>query len=372
MKKRRPVRFLLITLHVLLGAALILAVFSPQISPKTLWPFAFLGLFYPILLASNLILSIYWAIRRDRFFLPALGIFILGCSPLGQFIQVGYADSDDVSDGHEQIRVMSYNIRLFDYYNWTNRKETKDSMLLFLEQDQADIFCFQEFFAQDTTIHITEAEVIKRLGKARHAHIEYTAYVEKHKQHFGIATFSAYPIVNKGVISSEKSSNNICIFTDVVMHHDTVRIYNMHLQSIHFQAKDYQFLEKLEEGEGQLEDSKRIVSKLRDAFVRRARQAEQIHGHMQQCPYPMIVCGDFNDSPISYAYRTISDGLQDSFLEKGYGWGKTYAGIFPGVRIDYILHNDYFRTTGFQIMPKRYSDHFPVEAVLEPVFRKTK
>ena len=376
-KRRRKIsaflRALFLITQILLGLGLMIAVFSPRISPQTFWPTAFLGLGYPLLLAGNTVLLVFWGFKKDRMFIYTLIVLIIGCSQLRQFFQWNNPTPDEGLKS-EGIRILTYNVRLFDYYNWTHRKETKEKMMKFLQKEQADIVCLQEFFSQDTALHIRESDIRRVLGKARYSHIEYTAYVRKHKQHFGIATYSSYPVIRRGKVPFEDNGNNICIYTDVVIHGDTVRIYNMHLQSLHFGAEDYHFLENPGDGDqGQtLKDSRRIAGKLKNAFQKRAHQADLIRAHMDQCPYLKIICGDFNDSPISYAYHTIADGLTDDFHAFGKGWGKTYVGLYPAFRIDYILHSPEFTPVSYEIGTENLSDHYPVmSVVLQPSLAKT-
>lgn len=350
-------------LHGCVAVLLLLSLGSPYVNPDWFWPFAFLGLAFPFLFLANVFFLLLWAFRRDILFIHALVVVLICSGEVGHFYH--WHDREIPSEGQgSKIKVISYNVRLFDFYNWTNRKETKDQMLDLLGKEKASIVCLQEFFTQDTGRHITRNELQERLTASPNAHIVYTSFTKKQLQRFGIATYSAYPIVRRGKILLEVKSQNTCIYTDLLIENDTVRVYNMHLQSVHLLAEDYRFLSQFgsEENNENIKDTRRIASKLKKAFMIRAEQARIIKKHMSACPYPVIVCGDFNDVPISYAYHMLSKDLSDSYLEEGGGWGATYEGVFPGARIDYILHDDHLRTTRFRVMRKKYSDHYPIVA----------
>ncbi len=151
---------------------------------------------------------------------------------------------------------------------------------------------------------------------------------------------------------------------------DTVRVYNCHLQSIRFGAEEYKFLQNLgkDEDEQTVKRTRNILSRLRIAFIKRATQADMIAKHIKKCPYPVIICGDFNDTPLSYTYKKITEGLVDAFRESGSGFGTTYAGPIPGLRIDYLLHSPEISAFNFKITRAKLSDHYPVAAnmILRP------
>ena len=144
----------------------------------------------------------------------------------------------------------------------------------------------------------------------------------------------------------------------------------MHLQSISFGDADYKFIEALKENNDTLDAddieiaSKNILRRIKRAFIKRSTQTEKIIAHINSCKYPVIICGDFNDTPFSYTYHSFSEKLQDAFMESGSGIGNTYIGNFPSYRIDYIFHSDDFTSSDFQVLPEELSDHYPVSCNL--------
>ncbi|MFH2096038.1 MAG: endonuclease/exonuclease/phosphatase family protein, partial [Bacteroidota bacterium] len=223
--------------------------------------------------------------------------------------------------------------------------------------------CFQEFYKEKTN-RFNTLDTLLEFQKAIYYHEEYT-YINRQTYFFGIITFSRWPIINKGVFHFP-GSDNICIFSDMVIHGDTLRIYNCHLESIRFDHKDYAFLDSIELklDEKRIEGARSIFKRLKYAYIKRAAQADTLAGHIRNCPFPVILCGDFNDTPISYSYHMISRDLEDSFKEAGSGLGVTYAGKFPSFRIDYVLHSKEFEAISMDIISKNYSDHYPVTVEL--------
>jgi len=138
-------------------------------------------------------------------------------------------------------------------------------------------------------------------------------------------------------------------------------VFNFHLESVKFSKADYKFVSDFTETANPYSsNTKVILGKLRRAFKSRAKQANIVAAFIRESPYPVIVCGDFNDTPLSYVYKTVSAGLNDSFLEIGQGTGVSYAGGIPFLRIDYILHSKSLEAFRFNIHNVNYSDHYPI------------
>jgi len=258
---------------------------------------------------------------------------------------------------------MSFNVRLFDLYNWKNNKHERDKIISLIKAENPDIICLQEYYYQNDNEFKTTNLLLDAL-KPIEIHT-YFPIVNKDKYFFGIATLSKYKIVKKGQIVFN-STSNISIYTDVLINNDTVRIYNNHLESVRLGKEDYSFINKFDFNveKNEIKDSKHILKRLKDAFIKRALQAKVVHNNIKSTKYPVIVCGDFNDTPLSYAYNTISNNLNDAFLESGSGFGSTYNGKIPFLRIDFILYSNYFNSYNFKIVNKDLSDHFPITCYL--------
>ncbi len=338
--------------------ALLVSYLSPHVSPENFWFIAFFGLAYPLLLVINILFVIYWAGQLKKRAAYSLIIIIAGWSQIASYAQITLNKTPERTK--KTIKVMSYNVKIFDLYNWTHDIGTRSKMFGLINDESPDIFCFQEFFSRDSS-KLDNLDSIIKFQKAKFVHVEYTTTIKK-IHHWGIATFSSYPIIKKGRIDFGYKSNNICIYTDIKVGADTLRIYNMHLQSISFHADDYKYVEELQKNleKEDVEHSKSIFKRLKLAFIKRSQQADLIEESIASSPYSVIVCGDFNDTPASYAYHTISRNLNDAFIESGNGFGRSYVGAFPSFRIDYILHSKTFTAYNFRTIHEELSDHYPV------------
>lgn len=329
-----------------------------------------MGLVYPYLFILNFTLLFYWLIQWKRFFIIPFSVLLVGAYFIGDLFQVNIPFKKVLNQksfsNKRLIKVMTYNVRVFDLYNWTKNKETRNEIFNLLQEENPDIICFQEYY-RDASLKFKTHDTLVTFLKASNAHIQITKTLHKTDE-WGIATYTRYPIVNKGVIYFHNTANNICIYTDLKVNTtDTIRVYNLHLQSVHFSNKDYKFISDLlnRQKTDEIKGSKRILSLLKNAYIKRAQQADAVAAHIKQCKYPVLVCGDFNDTPLSYTYHTIKSNLSDCYKKAGSGFGKTYAGFFAPYRIDYILCSSQFNVLNFRVLPDELSDHYPVVSILE-------
>lgn len=359
--KKTVLSKLFFAIYILALFSLLLSYLAPYISPEKFWLPAFFGLIYPVILIINIFFMIWWAIRRKKKFFLALIVILSGWVHIRNLFQINLTSSENSTD---KIKVMSWNVHVFDLYNWKHNKETRNKIFDLIAEEAPAIICLQEVYSDDNRKFVT-LDTLAEIQTAKYFHSEFTTTANT-VHHFGIATFSKYPIVQKGKIEFHTSANNICIYTDLKIGNDTVRVYNMHLQSVLLKEKDYKFIEAVVENKksNELESSKNILRRLKLAFMKRAIQADLVKDHIDKCPYPVIVCGDFNDTPASYAYHTLSQNLTDAFTESGNGFGKTYNWISPFLRIDYIFYSEQFSSSDYQTLHDTLSDHFPIECNL--------
>lgn len=355
---KRIVYKLLRYFNYLLILGLLLAYVSVYVNPEKSWFFAFFGLAYPFLLLANIMFIIFWIVKKKIFFLIPLITVLVGWNYLTSLVQISIK-SNAKTTGENAFSILTYNVRLFDLYDWNEDKNTSGKIFEYINSVNPDLICFQEFYTKNAE-GITEENISGYLNNNYHSHINYT--IENPRSNYGIATYSKYPIVNRGLIQFKNSSNST-IYTDVVIHNDTIRIFNCHLQSIRFNSNNYSFIsnsKELNEDE-RMREIKDISFRLRDAFVKRAGQAKILSRYIESSPYPVMVCGDFNDVPVSYTYKVIKKDLKDSFIEAGSGIGNTYIGKFPSFRIDYILHNKSIECIDYEVANIELSDHYPVK-----------
>lgn len=258
---------------------------------------------------------------------------------------------------------MSYNVRNFDLYNGKNDGKTLQKMMELIVDERPDIACFQEFFNAETGKFQTINRLMHEAG-FKYYSFEKTVSRE-HYGAWGVATFSRYPIINHSEIRFENSQLNSSLYTDVQIDSAIVRVFNVHLQSVYLSKTDYDYLEQVsEDQEVKVKPLQRIASKLKHAFLIRAPQAMKIKDEIRKSAYPVIVCGDFNDTPASFCYHNISTDLQDAFLTAGWGTGPTYAGLYLPYRIDYILSDKKFSATNYKTVCYKYSDHYPISCMI--------
>jgi len=148
----------------------------------------------------------------------------------------------------------------------------------------------------------------------------------------------------------------------MIINSETIRVYNVHLASNWFKNSDYSFLEN-PQNEKLKKGISGIVERMKSSYKKRAEEVQAIKRHMQNSPFPIILCGDFNDTPLSYAYNTIISDLTDSFSESGKGIGKSFVKI-PALRIDYILYDKKFSSFNYKQHKQELSDHYAISTEL--------
>ncbi len=359
---RSVLRVVMLTLNAVAAAGVLAAYLAGIVSPATFWPLAFAGLAYPILLLIIILFALFWGIKGDwKLLLAHILLIALRFDLLADYYQF---PSEKKTQDTEAINVMSYNVRLFDFYNWSGQEDARTQMLQSISTAEPDILCLQEYYTKSknpkrkTPIKVT-------FPSTGYKHVENYADHPEGDFAWGLATFSAYPILDHGRIAFDNTSGNLCIFTDVLLQSDTVRIYNLHLQSARIGSKEWGALNHLIE-HGKVDSLHywlTIFSRLKTAFVARAEQVNIVAAHIATCQYPVILCGDFNDTYASHSYQQISSGLTDAFHESGTGFGFTYA-KFPFFRIDNILYGPAFHSSQHEVLQWPWSDHYAVAATL--------
>ncbi|MGY4535985.1 endonuclease/exonuclease/phosphatase family metal-dependent hydrolase [Mucilaginibacter sp. UYNi724] len=346
-----------------LCAALLLGYLAPYIDPRSFWPIAFFGLGYPPLLLANVIIMVYWLIRRSWFIGLSFITILMGWNVLNNNIGIRLPEGASQSAPKKQLRVMTYNVHDFKRYGEKNDISTKHEILDLIGQEQPDILGMQEFFTRKKGQYAM-IDSIKKVMRAEHYYFEAT--MTSASEAIGLAIFSKYPIKAYGLIQlSVKGSGNQCVYVDVQKDSAMVRIYSVHLQSIAFEPQDYKYLGNLSsKGKTDIGATKRVGWKLKTAFAKRAEQVFVIKEHAKKCPYPYVISGDFNDTPSSFAVNQMAKGLKNAFREKGAGLGRTYNGDFPNYQIDYIMASPQFDVTEYKIIEKKLSDHYPLSTLL--------
>lgn len=362
---RRLTKRFFIICNIVVAVCFILGSYVKFFDPERWW---FLGLFtlsLPYILFTLIIFLICWLFSKKIWMLISLLSVAFCWKAVQNIFPFHLSSSFKTEKNNNDLRIMSWNVAHFDILEHKSHPEIKQQMLALINQYHPDVACFQEMVGGDFNKAINYLGDFKRVLNFSDYYYSYNYKLDfDQDHHFGIIIFSKYPLVNKQTITSKPNNyNSIFQYVDIVLNNDTVRIFNIHLQSLKFTQNNMRYLDKPEtNSDTVLSESKNIISKLKLGFLKRKVQAHRIKEEMQKSPYPIILCGDFNDVPNSYAYGEIGDGLQNAFVQKGSGFGRTYSGISPTLRIDNIFVDKRFTVDQFKRVPKLLSDHFPVIA----------
>jgi endonuclease/exonuclease/phosphatase family metal-dependent hydrolase len=363
--RRFTKKFFIIT-NAILAVLFLCGAYGGLLNPQNWWPFGFLTLsaFYLLLLLLAFIL--FWLFVKPGWSLLSVVTLLIAFKPITNIVPFRFSTSFQKEKQQNALRVMSWNVEHFDILEHKTHPETKQKMLQLIKEYQPDIACFQEMVGSDSIRKAINyiPDIMEADGFSEY-HYSYNPKLNfDGDHHFGIIIFSKYPIINKQTISFfPHDYNSIFQYTDVVKGTDTIRVFNIHLQSLKFTNTNLEYIDNPSmTDEEDLKKSKSLISKLKKGFLHRKEQAERIRAEIDKSPYPVMVCGDFNDVPNSYAYRTIGSGLQNTFAEKGSGIGRTFSGISPTLRIDNIFVSQSYDVLQYTRINKKLSDHFPVIA----------
>lgn len=337
---------LMFFLNIVLTVSTFVAYLLPFLAPKLFPLLSVFTLFMPLFFILNGLFFLYWGFQfKKRMIISGL-VLLMGITFFNKFYKFS---AKEYPENEKDFTVMSYNVRLFNVFKWLDRDDVPDTILTFINEKNPDILCIQEF--------------------SNSAHIDLKVYSHKYILMEGNqirtaqAIFSKFPIINQGNIVFPNSNNNV-VFADIKKGKDIIRVYNMHLQSIKISPDvselDEKNIDAIDQGKSQ-----KLFNRISEAFKQQQQQAEIIKEHKKDCPYPIIICGDMNNSAFSYVYRNIKGALKDSFEEAGVGFGATYKFRYYPARIDYIFADDTMKVKKFESFPDfENSDHYPIMARL--------
>jgi len=337
MKQLKLIDKVIFVVNSLVATMLLLSYVLPYIEPKKFPLLSVLSLAVPLLITLNLLFMIYWLLQVKKKMFLSLSVLFIGfifLSPLYKF------SSSNHIDDSENLTVMSYNVRLFNLFEWIEDKNVKQKITDFIKERQPDILSMQDY-RPDEAFHLDGYYKYEELSGVKIKN--------------GQAIFSKYPIINGGSVHFPNTSNN-AIYADILRNKDTIRVYNLHLQSLRIDPNDV----KLD-----IKTSENLFKRVSKTFSLQQSQAELFLAHKAKCKYKMIVCGDFNNTAYSYVYQEIKGDLQDAFAEGGNGFGRTFKFKYFPVRIDFILVDQSFDVNAFKTFDIQLSDHYPIVAKLK-------
>ncbi|MDB5202166.1 MAG: hypothetical protein JWQ27_1575 [Ferruginibacter sp.] len=367
-KIRRFTKGTFILANLFTAILFLLGCFSVYFNPKHFWFIGFFTLASFYLLLVLVFFIFFWLFVKPRYLFISIIAIAVAIQPLKHLLQLRLTPNFTAAKHPANMRIMSWNVEHFDIREHKTHPERKQEMIDIINQHQPDVACFQEMVASDSVPGAINyiPDFQQKLGMPNY-HYSYNKKLDfDNSHHFGLIIFSKYPIIARHTLSyAPNDYNSIFQYADIVKGADTFRIFNVHLQSLKFDDNNMRYLEQPSlKDEINIKESKSLISKLKTGFIKRQVQSEHIRRAIEASPYPVIVCGDFNDVPNSYAYSTIGKGLKNAFAEKGTGIGRTFYSISPTLRIDNIFADKRFSIEQFVRVKKKLSDHFPLVADL--------
>lgn len=354
-RKRSPLMLIvdgiMLVASIIAFATMVLTLVTSYYDPSTSWLFVLLGLVTPAVYIVTTLFALYWVIRWRWFMaiMLLLPLFV-GAPSISRYIRIESSKSYSEPSRRGTVRLMSYNVKGFV---GDDGQISITAMSEFIDEQRPDIICFQEFESKRMKESV-EPSSIQKFNRVKVGEL---------------AIYSRYKILDssENLVHSYFDSGS-AFWADIQIGSDTVRLYNIHLHSTAITGRDNDYISNMEFMSDSLSNDKfrGMLSRFRQTSIGRAAQADSIAHSIAQTPHRVVVCGDFNDTPNSYAYRKISSGLQDSFQEVGVGFSYTYRGFLNLLRIDYILVEEPTQVVKYEVADSvLLSDHLPVVATLK-------
>lgn len=324
------------------GALLLIVALGVPYVPVTSMPaLSTLSLGVPVLVALHGAFVLYWILVRRWYFLLSTAVLVLWYVVLGPFYQISVPQVLEKEYG-ESWSVLSFNVRGFNKYRWIDNPEIEREIVSLIQTKNPDVLCLQECSSLKETLF---------------REFPYRYKTPAHTGRVLQVVFSKYPILNGGSLDFPETSNN-AVYADIAFKNDTVRLYNIHLQSFHIVPEMNTFTE---------EHSSKLFARFRAVMLKQYEQANLIRKHMEKSQHTKVIVGDFNNTQYSNVYRIIKGAMNDSFFEKGSGFGRTYALWSVPLRIDYILADPALEILSHENFTQKLSDHYPVMATLRTI-----
>ncbi len=352
-------------------AAFLLVCCTGFLSPGRYWYIAVLGVGFPFIVAATAFYIFFWLFLKSRWALLSTVALLLGWKQVHALFGFHLFSTFKAEKPTGALRVMQWNVSRLDQMNLKRPGGNyRQPILDFIRLMNPDVLCMEEFLESNNPRELAE-------------NIPYFTNTLKYPYYFfardhrpwdgvyehGVIIFSKYPIVDTLRLrysgpDSLKAAESL-IHTDIDVNGQRIRVFATHLQSLRFDGNDYNTIRTITKGDNiEVDKSKGILKKFRLAYFLRSKQAELVRREMDASPYPVLLCGDFNDIPNSFAYAKIKGDHTDAFLASSFGIGRTFASLSPTLRIDYIFTDKKMEVLQFKKTKLRYSDHYPLVADL--------
>ncbi|MES1220785.1 MAG: endonuclease/exonuclease/phosphatase family protein, partial [Bacteroidota bacterium] len=332
---RRFIKKSFIICNILVAFVFLLACLVPYLNPTTWWFISILGLGLPFLLAALIVFLIFWLFVKRKFIFISLVAMLIGWKSISLLFAFHQQTRFDYKKRQDELRIVTWNVARFIELKQNNNEGSlkRLKMMELIKQQNADVLCLQEIHTSIAPAYYNNINYIqKELG---YPYFYFTYEIDTKDHWYSSIIFSRLPMVDTGRVYYPKPGiTEVLIHADLKFNNDTVRVFTTHLQSVLFEKSDYDKIEKLEHvEEGFVTNSRSIFSKLKTGASVRGRQANTVKEVLQQSPYPVLFTGDLNDVPTSYTYSTVRGDMQDAFLQKGLGMGRTFYSLSPTLRI---------------------------------------
>ena len=356
------IKWLLILINIIAVLALGLVKAGSLVSPEKMLLPAYASLFLLPLALVNIGFVVFWIAGRKGMFLLSLLALIVFYGTIKSAFPINPGKSE-VDTTRQKITLLSYNTMNTGLMK-KHKPDDPNPVIQYILDTNADIVCLQECAISENKHQFNYDDFERIFKKYPYKHVSFQ--LNKWSMGIGLVTMSKYPIVEKRN-AAYKSIFNLTIYSDIVIGDDTLRIVNNHLESNRITAQDMQMTSKLKDNFDTDElgsVTKYLSQKLSVAYRVRASQADIVAKLIENSPYWVISCGDYNDVPASYTYTRVLGNLKDAFKETGNGLGWTFAHSFYRFRIDYIMYDKDFQSANYKQGKLRASDHYPIQTDL--------
>lgn len=344
--------YILLGGNVLVALLLMLSAYSPYFDPHTHPVWSCLGIFFPVLLIPNLLYLVFWLVAYRRYALFPVLVLLLCWGSIRTYFPINLFSDDAPEDA---VKILSYNTRAFGL-KARHTKEKSNDVLAYLQSCDADIICLQEYI-WGNNLKKKDIDYALRDYKYRH-------YLPLGKGLNGLGIYSRYLILS-AIPIKYKSNRNGSVAYRVKVGKDTLLVINNHLESNKILKSDvetYQDMMDAPDGNKVFAGTRKLLHKMAEATAIRAAQADKLLEAVKEAKEKyVVVCGDFNDTPVSYTHRILHDELNDAFVESGNGLGLSYNQNRLYVRIDHILTSKNLKVHDCKVDDTTSaSDHYPI------------
>lgn len=363
---RRLLRNAFIIANMLAAVWLLLCLAASYTSPAEVNNIALLSLTIPFAIVVNIFFVVFWLFtsKKIRSLLSLIALLI--CYKLIPTVfGLNFTAKQDWDPAKDRIKVMTWNVHGMGLFNKPLNNEDKDKIADIIKDENPDIVCLPEYAIMTNG---GMAKYTKKMAKDN-KFVDYWFNMDNtygyHVQ-LGTMVFSKYPLTD---YKAHDLGNLIYLVQADVKLPNTkkMRLYFVHLYSFNLSDDDRNYIEKVRANETQVKQdigvSRTFISKFNRSWAVRAKEADSIASIISRSPYPVLICGDFNDLPGSYVYTKIKGDLRDVFSDKGIGLGRTYNQIFGTLRIDHMFYDkEILELLAYRSYFNAMSDHNPVVA----------